>query len=841
VTIERLALEAREAMRREIAAAAGREVSFVGGMDADGRIVTVRAVARGTIDAVLALPGVAGRGEILLHNHPSGVLEPSGADLSVAATLHDGGVGFGIVDNEVTDLYVVVEVPRARAVEQVDPVAIAGSLGRNGIVARALGGDAYEDRPSQRDMAAYTADVYNEGGVALVEAGTGVGKSFAYLVPAIEWARTNHERTVVSTNTINLQEQLVGKDLPALARAFAADGGPAPTYALLKGWRNYLCLARLQSARHAEPTLLEDERAAELDALAGWAERTPDGSLSDLPDQPSDEVWDEVAAESDLCTRLQCPHFNQCFVFQARRRAAEADVVVVNHHLLTSDLAVRIAQDNWQDAAVLPPYRRLVLDEAHHVEDTAAVHLGTQVTQRGVIRLFNRLERNGRGLLPTLLAELARKKDQLSSASFDLVRQSLIPELHRARRHAEQLFGLLADRIKNETDPVLRLRDDFSKDPIWTSGELGMALDNLFTSLSAMRQAVETIADRLGLDEPAERRVQLLGELRGVLRRFDAIVNGLNSTLRPSTDQAATPAVRWLERRGGKAPYAALSTVPLDLAPLLKEHLFDRVETVVLTSATLAAGRSFGFLEARLGLDRPPSRVKVREILPSPFDYGAQCLLGIPTDLPGPSEDAPGHDEAVVRAVTELSSVTDGGMFVLFTSHGQLRRVASRLRPRLAPERRLLVQGEAQRDRLLRDFREFGNAVLLGTDSFWEGVDVPGRALRLLILAKLPFRVPTEPLTAARLERLEEQGVDGFRNYLLPLAALKLKQGFGRLIRTRLDVGAVLLLDSRAASKNYSRVVLDGLPPATRVIGSWEQVRSACEEFFAVADARLAG
>src|SRR5438045_780122 len=452
-------------------------------------------------------------------------------------------------------------------------------------------------------MAAYIAYAYNDGGVALLEAGTGVGKSFAYLAPALVWARENGERTVVSTNTINLQEQLVGKDLPILARALGT-GEHSPSFALLKGWRNYLCLARLEQAREARGSLFEDERAAELDALAAWAAQTSDGSLSDLPDEPAAEVWDAVAAESDLCTRLKCRHFDECFLFQARRRAAEADVVVVNHHLLASDLAVRMASDNWQEAAVLPPYRRLVLDEAHHLEDVAAMHLGAQVSMLGVQRLLSRLEKNGRGLLPTLGALLAGRDDLLSAASRDLV------------------------------------------------------------------------------------------------RRLDAVAVGLTAALRPPAGVPA--AVRWLERRGRKTPNVSLAAVPLDLAPILKENLFDRVETVVLTSATLAAGGDFGFLEQRVGLDLPPSRVRAREIHASPFDFPAQCLFGIPTDLPEPRDDEPGHDAAVARVLVELAHASDGGMFVLFTSHRALRSAADAVHDSIGGRWPLFVQGEGQRDHLLR-------------------------------------------------------------------------------------------------------------------------------------------
>jgi len=835
VSVERLTAAARVLLQEEIAAAHGREVSFVVRADPNGTLTDARAVARGTIDAVLALPGVAQRGEMLLHNHPSGFLEPSGADLHVAARLHDEGVGFGIVNNDVSTLYVVVECPRARTLAHLDSLEIANLLTESGPVARVLGTAAFEDRPGQRDMAAYIADAYNDGGIALLEAGTGVGKSFAYLVPALEWARLNGERTIVSTNTINLQEQLVGKDLPILARAFST-GDRAVTFALLKGWRNYLCLSRLEQARAGQESLFDDERAAELESIAGWASRTSDGSLADLVAEPSSDVWDAVAAESDLCTRLKCPHFDRCFVFSARRRAAEADVVVVNHHLLASDLAVRIASDNWQEAAVLPPYRRLVLDEAHHLEDIAAQHLGTQVSMLGVQRLLGRLERNGRGLLPALAAELGTRTDLLASASRDLLTRSVLDALVAARRWAEELFGRLGRRL--DADQVLRLTDAFAEDGVWREG-LDVALDNLLIAFSKLRDGVETIADRLSIDDPAEMRTRLIGELRGVVRRLDASAEGLKATLqpvRPSARQPIGPSVRWMERRGrgGRTPNLTLSAVPLDLAPILKEALFDRVETVVLTSATLAAGGEFTFLEERLGLSLPPSRVTVREILPSPFDFGAQCVFGIPTDIPEPRDDESGHGAAVARVLLELAHASDGGIFALFTSHGALRRAADAVRGHVGARWPLLVQGEGQRDQLLRRFRDAGSAILLGTDSFWEGVDVPGRALRVLILAKLPFKVPSEPLTAARLERLTEAGVDGFTHYLVPLAALKLKQGFGRLIRTKSDVGAVVLLDRRVVTKRYGATMLEGLPPASKAIGNWPDVRRELEEFFAL-------
>lgn len=823
---ERIAPGVRAFLAGEIAAAGGREVSFVARVDRDGVVTEARAIARGTVDLVLALPGAAQRGEMLLHNHPSGRLDPSGPDLNVAARLHDGGIGFGIIDNGATSIYVVVEVPHDRPVLRIDPFDVIDSLGEGGPVAAELG--QYEDRRSQRDMAAYIADGYNDGGVQVLEAGTGVGKSFAYLVPALHWARANGERTIVSTNTINLQEQLVGKDLPLLRRALTGEGY-TPTFALLKGWRNYLCLSRMHQAVASQRTLLEQDKLDELLGIAEWAGHTADGTLSDLPVTPSPEVWDEVSAEADLCTRLKCGHFDRCFLFRARRRAAEADVVVVNHHLLAADLSVRQAQDNWEEAAVLPPYRRLVLDEAHHLEDVAAAHLGIQVSSRSVRRLLARFERNGRGLAPTLAHELMGRGDLLSRASLDLLKQRLLPAIGDARRASEAMFLRLFDRLDGLPAGQMRLGDDFATDELWDQG-LAFELDATLTAFRSLRETVETIADRLAESEETEGRGAILQELRAVMRRLDAVSDGLNRTLRPAGGGA--PTVRWMERTQ-RGQHLSLSAVPLDLAPVLRSLLFDRLDTVVLTSATLAAGGEFGFLESRLGLAGEDSPVTVREVFASPFDYPSQCVFGIPNDMPEPREDEPAHATAVVQVVTDLAYASDGGMFVLFTSHASLRKAAHELRAVLGTRWPILVQGEAPRDVILRRFREAENAILLGTDSFWEGVDVPGRALRTLVLNKLPFKVPSEPVTAARLERLAEEGLDGFMNYLLPHAALKLKQGFGRLIRSRQDMGVVVLLDSRVVTKRYGPLLLGGLPRADRIIGSWVQVRTRCEDFFA--------
>ncbi|MBK8248863.1 MAG: helicase [Gemmatimonadetes bacterium] len=821
--MSRITPSAAAAVRTAIQLAGGREVCFVAAIDEDGVLASARVVARGDVRSVLALPGFARRGEMLLHNHPSGVLEPSGPDLEIAARMHDDGIGFAITNNDASDVYVVVEVPRPRRAAPLDLDALDDDLGPDGPIATHLG--RYEDRPTQRAYTRAIARLYNSGGVGLLEAGTGVGKSLGYLVPALRWAAANGERTVVSTNTINLQEQLVGKDLPFLAGAMADQ---PVRFALLKGWRNYLCLLRLEQARGAGGTLFDDGHGQELDMIEAWAAGTKDGSLSDLAEAPRSEVWDEVSAEPDLCQRLKCPHFDKCFLFAARREAAQADVVVVNHHLLLADLAVRRASQNWDEAAVLPPFQRLVVDEGHHLEDAAAKHLGATVSSRGVQRLFSRLERRGRGLLPTLSQRLGARKDLLSVASLDLVHAKLFPSALAARDKAGIVFDLLDGLMQESNLAVMRLTRDFDEHPVWKAG-LDGALEDLLREFQLMADNLRLIKDRMEADERLmDLNGTLLGELRGVSRRLELAGDALRQALRPAS---AARTVRWLEVRGKERSLVA-TAVPLALAPILRDDLFRRVETTVVTSATLATEGRFDFMRNRLGLDEDD--VEPEEgAFASPFDYRAQSLLAIPHDVPAPNVNGDEHFAAVLQGISLVAQAAGGGVFGLFTSHRDVREAARELRQRgLGGSFPLLVHGEETRDALLRRFRESGNAVLLGTSSFWEGVDVPGDALRGLVIAKLPFRVPTEPLTAAHCEAIEARGGDPFQEYMLPHAALRLKQGFGRLIRTRDDRGVVLLMDSRVCSKRYGEELLDGLPPAQQVIGSWAEVEAAVRRFY---------
>ena len=727
----------------------------------------------------------------------------------------------------------MIDFPSATEKAGLDPESVAEDLGPEGPIARAM--RQYEDRPAQRDMARAIASLYNDTGVGLIEAGTGVGKSLGYLLPALRWSALTGERTVISTNTINLQEQLVGKDLPFLAEAL--DGEQEVRFALLKGWRNYLCLLRLEQAKLIGPTLF-DESGSSFDMIAGWAATTTDGSLSDLPYPPVTEVWDEVAAESDLCVRTSCPHYERCFLFSARRKAADADVVVVNHHLLMSDVAVRRVAKNWDDAAVLPPYSRLVIDEGHHLEDAAAAHLGASTTRRGLQRLLSRLartqssRRGGRGLLAALEERLRINRDEIfNAASLDVLHERILPAVDTCREKGAQVFDLLEMHLRESGQQVLRLTDDFDNDGIWRAG-LGAGLEDLIRETALLTDNIGLIRERLESQEQRDEALAaLVSELRGAGRRLEGVAVALHGALTPGKE--ARNRVRWVEMRGREGN-VGVTWVPLDLAPILRDDLFDKVKTTIVTSATLSTNERFDFLSSRLGVDQlgiPP----VTESFPSPFDFQSQAMLAVPVDTPAPNLDPAGHFRAVMRMISEFTDASDGGIFALFTSHRDVRQAAVELRASgLAGDRPVLVHGEESRDVLLLRFRESGRAVLLGTSSYWEGVDVAGHALRGLLIAKLPFRVPTEPLTAAHCEAIAGRGGDPFGEYMVPHAALRLKQGFGRLIRSKTDRGAIVIADPRIVTKSYGAILMKALPPARRILVNWDEVAEQLNAFYKV-------
>lgn len=638
-------------------------------------------------------------------------------------------------------------------------------LGPGGLVSQKLRN--YESRSEQMEMAAAVENALTGSHHLLVEAGTGVGKSFAYLLPLIDYSLRHNEPVVVSTNTISLQEQLIGKDIPFL-RSVVSDEFAA---CLVKGRTNFVCLRRLKLAAQLQASLFgSKEELKEFWRIEDWARKTTDGSLADFERQPMPSVWAHVHSDYDSCGGKNCEHTTRrCFFQRARRRMFNANLLVVNHHILCSDMVLHDF-----NAGFLPVYRILVLDEGHSLETVATDHLGLHLSSSGVTRFLNRLHnpRTEKGFLVHMQEKRA------------------VAGVRNARRHARALFKQVHDWRLEHAEGNGRLHE-----PKLFSTELPAAFGALAMALAELKAAARNLDEEIEISSYRNRALDLSVDISSFV------------------EQKLPDYVYWVENVRGRRDSVRLECSPVSVAQEVKRLLFDELRTVVVTSATLCvgAGESFDFIRTRLGAHEA-DELRVG----SPFDYDRQMKAYIPQRMPDPKDET-GFTDAVIREVERYVKLTQGRAFVLFTSYRLLRAVAEAVRPKLEEMGiECFGQGEGlPRTRMLERFRKDTHSVIFGTVSFWQGVDVQGEALSNVIITRLPFSVPDHPVTEARLEKIRDEGRDPFMSYTVPEAVIRFKQGIGRLIRTKTDTGIVVVLDPRIITRRYGRLFLDSLPTSS--------------------------
>lgn len=696
----------------------------------------------------------------------------------------------------------------------------------------------YEERKEQQEMSQDVTEAFTKNSVALIEAGTGTGKSLAYLIPTILWAQEHNETIVISTNTIALQQQLMEKDIPLAMTAL----GSKLKYVLAKGMGNYACLRKLDEAVE-EQSLFPDDSQEELLQVHKWSQNTEQGTKSDLPFVVSSESWQRASAHVDDCTGSQCSLFGKCFLFKARREAQEAKLIVVNHHLLFADISVRMESNNFSGPALLPLYNRLILDESHHIEDVATAHFAEKISRFDLLKILN-ANAVGSEKFPGRLSLLHLKLRQcLKNDSSDLTSQ-FEEDISSKKRTllflTNELFDSLAtfcslcgDKRQTNQEQKLRIRKEHFSHPYWDEilAPRSQALSSGLVDLALALRHFEEALIGLKSETLNEQTKNIRLDLKSLQERISLFAKRIRAFFSSSN---CNEKIYWIHTQARQEHVEVqLVQVPHDISKLLKENLFDKMSSVVFCSATLATKKDFSYIRTRLGIGKQTefSTPVIEKVYDSPFNFEKQALFGCPTDMPPP--DSPDYAPAAIQAIKQLVQASNGNAFVLFTSYEQLKNYYEQLHKPLSDlGYHLLKQGDDHRQSLINRFKQKPRSLLFGTDSFWEGVDIIGDALRSVIITKLPFPVPSDPISEAKSELIIAQGRSPFMDYSLPKAVIKFKQAFGRLIRHRNDRGCCICLDVRLTKKGYGKIFTESLPKCLEVFEPLDSLKKKMVDFY---------
>lgn len=706
-----------------------------------------------------------------------------------------------------------------------------------GLLSRFVKG--YEIRHQQKEMALKVMEAYDEGLIVLAEAATGVGKSWAYLTPALLWAAARKGPTVISTHTIALQEQLIKKDIPFLLKVLGVDLQAT----LVKGMSNYFCFRKYEELMQ-EKLFLTAAEQLELEKLEKFSETSQEGSLSDVNFPLSSGIWEKVSAERSSCTHVECPHFKSCFFFKSRKQLAESQILIVNHHLLVADLSARLRPDFQEEKSILPKFSRLVIDEAHHLEEIALESFSVKIDRLDLARYLGRLYSDiqpHKSRLGLLKGAISMKRKKISSEAALLLDVEIPTQKRSALTVLDDFYEATEDfcdkeLVKEQSSELREKRWRFSAEkaltPAWLEGvkDKFLVLQEEWKKLFSLLEVLKKETLRGLSDEDREFFAPHFTAIEIVESTLSQRLTQIEQFVLAPSDEKR---VRWIEAASSLAmKNTTLVDARLNVSEYLKNLLFSSKETVVLCSATLTSNQNFSFLKQQIGLGSKEFEKRIVEkTYDSPFDFQKNALFLVPNDIAFSHE--PDFFNQAVAIIKKIIKASDGGCFLLFTSYEMLQKCYDKIvNASDSPKFSYMKQGDLPRQTIIERFKQRKDSVLFATSSFWEGIDIAGDALRCVVLTKLPFRVPTEPLFQAMSEMYEKEGKDPFSEYSLPQACLKFKQGFGRLIRTKNDRGCVVCLDKRVMTKSYGKVFIKSLPPCPVIYKSSQEVVNQMEKFF---------
>ena len=799
-------------IRSEIASSNENEVFFVGEINHDGKVTSVSVGSRGNLHSVPVNQDLKRKGSVLIHNHPGGNLTPSDADLSVAAVSSENAQGFYIINNDVTEIYVVVEPVLPKVIKKLDVDDAAFYISKDGPLAKI--NENFEERLSQIELLKNIVKTFNQNKTGVFEAGTGVGKSYAYLIPSILWAVQNNERVVISTGTINLQQQLCLKDIP---QAIKITGKPVK-FILMKGRQNYICKRRLQDALNSKDLF---ENNDDLDRIAQWQDSCDSGSKSELSFLPSESVWNRINSESDACMALRCPYYSQCFVMKVKKEASAANILVVNHHLLFADIESRLHGAGYDDAVVLPPYKRIIFDEAHGIETAATSFFSESFNRFKILKPLNLLYRKKKNSAMGFLfsVSMLSKEEEKSFQAYQMI--------SKIKSDLTNLETLALDLCIQENNLWLNPLTFRNFQPVLSMCQTLAKDISVFTSL------VLEVLDGVPEDD---RDIPYFWETKVLNRRLSDYSVILNDFF---MWEEKPDKVFWLQKKNLPSDmqkddelnfYINFIETPLDIAPLMNQGIFEPMDSVVCTSATLKTGRDFSYWLRHNGLYFSDSDEVLQGEFFSPFPYKENMIFLVPKDIPFPDE--PDFQIYVENVLKNLILKAKGRTLVLFTSYESLRLSYNNIfSTMLANGIKLLRQGADDNARILKNFKDDVSSVLFATDSFWQGVDVPGESLSQVIIVKLPFTVPNDPVFKARSEAIRKKGGNSFMELSVPEAIIKFRQGVGRLIRKNTDKGTVVVLDRRIYEKQYGSLFLANVPECKKYYEPVSKILDIIEEF----------